>query len=576
MSLKLKTKLISSLGKIFPDEIIGQKLSSATLLKNEPFSFQVAFKNDDNFNEATLVYVRVETDLNINLISEYSEGYVPVLRADFPDSDNYFERKIPGLYPDMLFRRKTNADIIDDGQWWAPRWTEQNQKHLLESVKDSYKGLWFTINENGEDIDAGKHYIKIIFYDASNQECISEEKLDIEIIDAKLPEQTLLYTSWFHCDCLSDIYDVEMFSEDFFNIMRSFVTEAAKTGMNMIMLPAFTPPLDTTPGRERKTTQLVKIEKNGYEYSFDFSLMKKYIDICRECGINNFEHNHLFTQWGAKHAPKIMANVDGNYVQIFGWETDSTSEEYAAFLICYLRALKPFLRNMNLENNIMFHISDEPNIKYISFYENALKVIREEIKDYPCGDALSSFDYYKKGYSKRPIVAVNSPEIDDFVANCNDYWVYHTSAELTDNSSSRVIPIPSARNRVIGIQMYVGNAKGFLHWGYNYYYGILSHGVFNPMINPCGYNQLAGASYIVYPDTNGKAIPSLRMKVFYEAVNDYRALQTLERLIGRRQVVDFINATAGKVDYKYSPSNEELFELRQKINNEISKNISVN
>lgn len=65
MSLKLKTKLISSLGKIFPDEIIGQKLSSATLLKNEPFSFQVAFKNDDNFNEATLVYVRVETDSNI-------------------------------------------------------------------------------------------------------------------------------------------------------------------------------------------------------------------------------------------------------------------------------------------------------------------------------------------------------------------------------------------------------------------------------------------------------------------------------------------------------------------------------
>lgn len=574
--MKLKTKLISSLGKVFPDEIIGEKLLSATLLKNEPFSFQVAFKSDDSSNEATLVYVRVETDLNINLISEYFEGYVPVLRADYPNSDNYFERKSPGLFPDILFRRITNADILDDGQWWAPRWTEQNQKHLLESVKDSYKALWFTVNENGDDIPSGKHYIKVAFYDAANKECIGEENLSLEVIDAKLPEQTLLYTSWFHCDCLADTYGVKIFSDKFFKIMRSFVTEAAKTGMNMIMLPAFTPPLDTTPDRERKTAQLVRIEKNGSEYSFDFSLMKKYIDLCRECGITNFEHNHLFTQWGAKHAPKIMAKVNGKYKRIFGWETDSASEEYAEFLTCYLRALKLFLKDMKLENNIMFHISDEPSIKSIFFYENALKAVRDEIKDYPCGDALSSYDYYKKGYTKRPIVAVNSPDIEEFVAGCDGYWVYYTSAELTDNSASRVISVPSARNRVIGIQMYIGNAKGFLHWGYNYYYGILSHGVFNPMINPCGYKQLAGASYIVYPDINGKAIPSLRMKVFYEAINDYRALQTLERLIGRRQVVDFINATAGKVDYKYSPSNEELFELRQKINNEISKNISVN
>ena len=121
--------------------------------------------------------------------------------------------------------------------------------------------------------------------------------------------------------------------------------------------------------------------------------------------------------------------------------------------------------------------------------------------------------------------------------------------------------------------MYVGGAKGFLHWGYNYYYGALSHGLFNPMINPCGYKQLAGASYIVYPDITGEPIPSLRMKVFYEAINDYGALQLLESLIGKVAVLKFIETTVGKVNYKYSPTNQELFEFRQKLNNEISKNI---
>ena len=434
----------------------------------------------------------------------------------------------------------------------------------------------FSINElykNREEIKSGKHYIKIKFYDAGNQECLAEEKLDLEVLDVELPNQTLLYTAWFHCDCLADTYGVEVFSDKFFELMRPYVSLAAKHGMNMILLPAFTPPLDTPIDRERKTTQLVRINLNNGEYSFDFSLMKKYIELCRECGIENFEHNHLFSQWGAEHAPKIIATVDGECKRIFGWETDSKSEEYATFLYCYLKALKKFLKEMNMEKHIIFHISDEPPIKLITFYENALSIVKEELKDYVYGDALSNYDFYEKGFTKLPIVAVNSPEIDKFVENCADYWAYFTNGELTDNSPNRTIPVPSARNRVIGVQMYFCGAKGFLHWGYNYYYGVLSHGIFNPMINPCGYKQIPGASYVVYPDITGEPIPSLRMKVFYEAINDYGALQLLETLIGRESVLGFIEKNVGKVNYKYSPTNEELFNLRQKINDEILKNI---
>ena len=129
--MKLETKLISSLGKIFPDEVKGECLKAASLLKNEPFSFQVAFKNEERFNDITRVYVRVETDLDISIISEYLEGYVPVVRADFANSDDYFERKNAGLYPDPLFPRKTNAELLDDGLSWLHIWTEQNQKYLL-------------------------------------------------------------------------------------------------------------------------------------------------------------------------------------------------------------------------------------------------------------------------------------------------------------------------------------------------------------------------------------------------------------------------------------------------------------
>ena len=47
----------------------------------------------------------------------------------------------------------------------------------------------------------------------------------------------------------------------------------------------------------------------------------------------------------------------------------------------------------------------------------------------------------------------------------------------------------------------------------------------------------------------------------------------LETLIGRELTLEFIKENAGIVNYKYSPTNEELFNLRQKINEEILKNI---
>ncbi|MBO4734724.1 MAG: DUF4091 domain-containing protein [Clostridia bacterium] len=571
--MKLQTKLVSSLTKVFPDKVNGNRLKEANVMQNEPFSFQIAFKNSETETDVIPVFVRVETDLDISLISEYSVGYVPVTRADFKDSDNYFERKTPGLYPDMLFARKTNAEVDDDGPSWAPRWTEQGQEVLLDSVIDSYQSLWFTVNENGKPIKPGKYSITVLFYKSADKECAGREKLTLNVLDAALPKQSLFYTNWFHCDCHADTYGVKVFSERFFEIMRSFVTEAAKHGMNMILLPAFTPPLDTTIGKERKTVQLVRVEYKYGEYIFDFSLTKKYIDLCRECGIKYFEHSHLFTQWGAQSAPKIIAKVGGKHKRIFGWDTDARSEEYICFLKSYLRELKGFLAKVGIYENILFHISDEPDIMFISYYENAKKTIGKEIKDYMCGDALSHFEYYERGLTKKPIVIVNSKEMKKFVDSCDDYWVYYTGGQLREGCSNRVISTTSARNRIIGLQMYVGGAKGFLHWGYNYYYGVLSHGLFNPAVNPCGYNHLAGTSYVVYPGIKGEAIPSLRMKVFYEGLNDYRALQLLEDLIGRKKTLGFIEKAVGKVSYKFCLSNKKLFEFRQKLNDEIIKNL---
>ena len=107
----------------------------------------------------------------------------------------------------------------------------------------------------------------MLLFSSKDKSCIGEEKLELEIIASELPKQTLTYTSWFHCDCIADTYGVEIFSDRFFEIMRSFVREAAKHGMNMLLVPAFTPALDTSAGEERRTAQLVLVNQNNGKYS---------------------------------------------------------------------------------------------------------------------------------------------------------------------------------------------------------------------------------------------------------------------------------------------------------------------
>ncbi len=568
-----ETKLISSLTKVYPDAVNGNTINSAFCLKNEPFSFQIAYKNSDNEKWNSSFFIKIEGDLEVEYISQYKVGYVPIISAGPVKKDDYYDRTTTGLYPDLLYKRN-NVSTVEDCGFWESKFYEQNEKHQLIAVAGTYQSLWFTVNEKGENLKSGTYKIDVVFCSCSSCKEITRETLTLNIIDCELPKQELLYTSWFHCDCLADLYSVDVFSDRHFEIMRSFVTEAAKTGMNMILLPAFTPPLDTPVGKERPTAQLVKVIKTNSGYEFDFSLMKRFIKMCLDCGITHFEHCHLFTQWGATAAPKIMAYENGELKRIFGWDTDSKSDEYRAFLKSYLKAVTPFFESLGLEKDkIFFHISDEPMEKHLEYYKNALDVVKNEIDGYPSGDALSHYKFFEDGSVSIPIVSVSSDEMDKFIENCENFWVYYTGETLHSGFSNRIVTTTGARNRILGTQMYYTGAKGFLHWGYNYYYDVLSHGVFNPVQNPSGYSATPGTSFVVYADPDGTAIPSTRMKVFYEAINDYRALTALEKLIGRVEVKKIITDFFGDFSYKTCTDNDSLLKFREIINNRISAEI---
>ena len=129
----------------------------------------------------------------------------------------------------------------------------------------------------------------------------------------------------------------------------------------------------------------------------------------------------------------------------------------------------------------------------------------------------------------------------------------------------------SFRNRIMGIQMYKFNIKGFLQWGYNFYYAAKSEYKINPYVTTSADGAFpSGDAFSVYPGRKG-ALPSVRAFVFYEALQDFALCKLLEDKTNRDYVIKLIDDLAEKdVRFADIPEDESyLFRLRERIISEL-------
>lgn len=547
----LSTILLSSLEKVFPQEQpISTLVSQPSIFKNETFNFQVAYQSTDH---AWLwrgpVTVSIESPLK-EYISVTSIGLVPSNYPAPPDAEEEFFTKMPCLLPDVL---------------------EPLDNNCIKIIPNHWKSLWIEVTSTNT-LPAGTHPITILFQDASGAE-VARETLNLEIIDGLLPKQTLIHTEWFHTDCIANFYHVDVFSEKYWELVEAYMQTAATHGINMILTPLFTPPLDTEIGGERLTVQLVDVTADNDTYSFNFDKLGRWIETAKRVGIEYFEMSHLFTQWGAFAIPKIMANVNGELTQIFGWDTLAKDPAYKTFLDTFLPQLLQYLESYGLKDKCYFHISDEPSLEHLESYKFALSLVEKHLEGYPIIDALSNLEFYQTGALKLPIPA--NDHIHPFIeAGVPNLWTYYCCGQV-HQVSNRFMALPSFRNRIIGLQLFKYDIVGFLHWGYNFYNTQYSKKAIDPYkITDAGSAFASGDSFLVYPGENGP-VGSIRLKVFTEALYDLRAMQLLASLTSKEHVLELME---GSLDTPITFSNyphdaNYLLNFRDVINNEIKKHL---
>lgn len=555
MEEKFCLRQVSSLEKIrLSDPPVEQEIFSKRMFRGERFSYQIGVWDLNNY--MTELRIQIESPL-LEYIKAYKVVNVPMDLPAFPftKDDDYITRT-PGLMPDVLVPLEKHHNIID-------------------VMGGAAGALWIRL-DIPKDFPAGKYPITVTLEKISEIEMGSkgpgpeerehhEKCMMIEVLPVTIPEQKLIFSQWMHTDCIATAHKVPIYSEEHWELIERYIACAADTGINSMLIPVITPPLDTMYGVYRPCVQLVDIEKQGDHYTFNFDKVRRWIAICKKNGIRYFETAHLFSQWGMFYTPNIKVTENGEQKYLFKWGVPSDSPEYLEFLLQFLPQLIQVLEDEKIADHTYFHISDEPRGEHVATYERIAKTIKPILGSIKRIDALSHYEFYEKGLVDVPVTCTSkiAPFLEHPVEN---QWAYYCCSQH-EKVGNRFLAMPSYRNRILGLQLYKYKIKGFLQWAFNFYNARCSTHPINPYLTTSAEMTFpSGDPFSVYPGEDGPLL-SLRTMVFYDALQDIAVCRLLEEKLGHDEVVKLIEKEAGmelKFD-EYPRSADFLLKLRETL-----------
>lgn len=534
-------KTVSAVEKVFPYSSPKALETSGMCLKNSRYNFQLAITGKARKG---FCKIKIESILEEFItVREVKNVPVELPFTEYCDDDTFVHSKKAGLYPDLLVPLTTEIGYpILVGQW---------------------KSLFITVSQKKDKtLPVGIHPIVISVLDI-NDVLLGKIEYTLEVLDVSLPPLPVFNINWIHYDCISNYYNLPVFSEAFNEIFDKYVENLIQHGGNSILVPLFTPPLDTAVGKERKTVQLVGVNVRNGKYEFNLEPLRFFIRRMRAIGITYFEFSHLFTQWGGTACPKIIANVDGEEKRIFGWDTPSDGKAYTDFLKALLPQIVALTKEEYVKDRCFWHITDEPNEKKdLALYSKLKTLVQELVDGMDIIDAMSDYAFYEKKLVTIPVVCTD--QFKNFQGKCDKFAIYYCCG-TAKNLSNRYLCMTGVRTRILGLQAYLHNVAGFLHWGYNFWNTQLSKSLLNPWLSTDALGAYpAGDCFIVYPG-NDRPWDSIRNEIISDGWQDYRIALLAERYIGRERVEKILTSFGMKDLDIYPHSPKKYLRMREAL-----------
>jgi hypothetical protein len=509
--------LESSLKRVYPASPAGDKRTIRLLTpRNARQSFQACLRNDRTWPIDVECRVLNAEGLKVQV---RRVGFVPQWNytADTPKSDLDGWGHVPGLVPDPLF---------------------PESKALVGPF--GVQPFWITI-ETPADVEPGLRTLTVQFSSPSLKEPV---QLTAEIDVCPLvvqPRKDIPVTHWWNADAIYDWYKQPVFGDEWWAMVPAYLENMRSHGSDVILVPILYSRREIV---ERPSQLLIVAEPEPGKYEFDWSQVKRFVDLARKAGFERFEWPHL---WMYKTDP-AKASVD-TPMRIYTWKNgraellwppdgvEATGTVYRNFLGQFLTEFHQFLEQEDLLQHSYFHLSDEPgsNPEDVANYRAARNLLKDLAPWMEVMDAMSDIRYGReKGLTDIPVPALHAAQ--QYIDEGIPHWVYYCMGPRGPYLN-RFFDTPLAKIRTSGTVFYKLRAQGFLHWGYNYWY-VMDLG-FNPqtqvLVDPFtdgatgttagGAGSPYGDGFVVYPGPKGP-LDSIRWEVFAESLQDYAILQT--------------------------------------------------
>ena len=255
----------------------------------------------------------------------------------------------------------------------------------------------------------------------------------VKVLDVKVPdERTFNMINWVSFNC--NKYGCERFDEKFWQVVRKTIALTEISRQNYV------------------NVTLTFITRNS-DGIFDFSNLKKYIDIC-------FSHKYTKIEGPA---------LSGVYTKFFADENPDIpfyDDRCIEKVIPFLKAWYNFLKENNWLDITVQHVFDEPRDKNKKFYDNLAKTVREYMPGIKLLDAILTLNVEEGPDILIPTTRFYQLHRDHFEKMRRDgkqLWSY-TCCWPSAPYLNRFLDMPLLSVRLIHWLNFYTDCPGYLHW----------------------------------------------------------------------------------------------------------------
>lgn len=362
----------------------------------------------------------------------------------------------------------------------------------------------------------------------------------VEVLDSVLKpikEGEFFLDLWQHPSNIARMYKTRLWSKEHFEIIENYIKYLSEFGQRVVTLIASDyawagqgcyKVIENPSNLFEYNMVIIFKEENG-EFSYDFSIIDTYINICFKHGIDReIDVFGLLCNWGAfefgnpvdeSYSP-IRLNYYDKLDKSFKFINNKLDLEY------YIKALFKYLKDKGVWDKVRI-ICDEPNS--LEAFKKSVELIDKAC----CGENvqykvayhddtfLNNYNGYIKDSSlSLGLVIKNESSINKIKTSggiCTFYVCCFPSKPNTFLSS------PLIENRIMPWLAYYFNLDGFLRWNYTVWPE-------NPYNEP-SYKfptWKAGDMYFVYPGSDLKPITSTRFENLKFGIQDYMIFKLVE------------------------------------------------